>query len=180
MKRIYCCFALALGLPLGALGAQETPALGPGARVRVTAPDEWHRVVGSLETIDSTTIVVRRANGTTVAFPRERGTRLDLSGGPGACGGGDRGGCIVLGFLGGAGVGALAGAMANHSCATGPGDRSLCGLAFLVMIPAGAVVGTVVGAVVGGEHWKRTPLPARLSVGPDGSGRFAVGLSLRF
>src|SRR5439155_323357 len=104
MKRICSCFALALGLPLGALGAQETPALAPGVRVRVTAPDGWRDVgPGSLEAIDSATIVVRRANGTTVAFPRERGTQLEVSWGPGACSGGARrGGCIALGFLGGA------------------------------------------------------------------------------
>src|SRR5260370_21071884 len=96
MKRICCYFALALGLPLGALGAQETPALAPGARVRVT--DRWRRgVVGSLETIDSATIVVRRHNGTTVVFPRARYTWLEVSGGPGVCGGG-RGG--VGGALG--------------------------------------------------------------------------------
>src|SRR5437773_10397442 len=97
MKRICSCLALALGLPLGALGAQETPALAPGVRVRVTAPDGWRDVgPGSLEAIDSATIVVRRANGTTVAFPRERGTQLEVSGGPGACSGGPRrGGCAV-------------------------------------------------------------------------------------
>src|SRR5438876_1185444 len=117
MKRICCCLALALGLPLGALGAQETPAVAAGTRVRVTAPDGWRDVgPGGLEAIDSATIVVRRANGTTVAFPRERGTRLEVSRGPGACSGGRRVRCVALGFLGGAGVGALAGAIAYKGC----------------------------------------------------------------
>src|SRR5439155_1745092 len=122
--------------PLGAPGAQETPALAPGVRVRVTAPDGWRDVgPGSLEAIDSATIVVRRANGTTVAFPRESGTQLEVSWGPGACSGGARrGGCIALGFLGGAALGIPAGFvwLRSSNC------RELCGLAFVVTVPAGA------------------------------------------
>src|SRR5881296_458483 len=167
MRRICCCFALALGLPLGALGAQETPAVAAGTRVRVTAPDGWRDVgPGSLEAIDSATIVVRRANGTTVAFPRERGTQLEVSWGPGACSGGARrGGCIALGFLGGAALGIPAGFVwvRSSNC------RELCGLAFVVTVPAGAVLGTIVGAVVGGEHWRPVEPPARISVGPLGA-----------
>src|SRR2546425_1182692 len=148
MKRICSSFALALGLPLSALGAQEAPAVAAGTRVRVTAPDGWRDVgPGSLEAIDSATIVVRRANGTTVAFPRERGTRLDVSGGPGACSGGHRGRCIALGFLGGAALGALAGGVLEPDC-----FRLLGRLVFLRTLPAGAVLGTIVGADVGGER----------------------------
>src|SRR5437763_7213090 len=177
MKRICSCFALALGLPVGALGAQETPALAPGVRVRVTAPDGWRDVgPGSLEAIDSATIVVRRANGTTVAFPRERGTQLEVSWGPGACSGGARrGGCIALGFLGGAALGIPAGFVwvRSSNC------RELCGLAFVVTVPAGAVLGTIVGAVVGGEHWRPVEPPARISVGPVGPEMTAVGVSVQ-
>jgi len=176
MRRICCCFALALGLPLGALGAQETPAVAAGTRVRVTAPDGWRDVgPGSLEAIDSATIVVRRANGMTVAFPRERGTRLDVSGGPGACSGGHRGRCVALGFIGGAALGALAGGVLEPDC-----FRLLCRLVFLRTLPAGAVLGTIVGAVIGGEHWRTVEPPARITVGPVGPGRFAVGLSVQF
>src|SRR5436309_2917602 len=175
MRRICSCFALALGLPLGALGAQETPALAPGVRVRVTAPDGWRDVgPGSLEAIDSATIVVRRANGTTVAFPRESGTQLEVSWGPGACSGGARrGGCIALGFLGGAALGVLAPVVSSGTC-----RRLVCGL-FVVTVPAGVVLGTIVGAVVGGEHWRTVEPPARISVGPVGPDRFAVGLSVQ-
>src|SRR5206468_11324860 len=106
-------FAPARGLPLGPLGAQETPALAAGVRVRVTAPDGWRDVgPGSLEANDSATIVVRRANGTTVAFPRERGTRLEVSGGPGACSGGPRRGGGAPRGLGGAARGGLPPAVA--------------------------------------------------------------------
>ncbi len=57
---------------------------------------------------------------------------------------------------------------------------SPCELVYLLTVPAGAVLGTILGATVGGEHWKSAALPARLSVASDGSGRLAVGLSLRF
>src|SRR5438093_7487559 len=176
MRRICSCLRLELRLPLGALRAQETPALAPGVRVRVTAPDGWRDVgPGSLEAIDSATIVVRRANGTTVAFPRERGTQLEVSWGPGACSGGARrGGCIALGFLGGAALGIPAGFVwvRSSNC------RELCGLAFVVTVPAGAVLGTIVGAVVGGEHWRPVEPPARISVGPLGADRTAAVLAV--
>src|SRR5260370_27147258 len=109
MKRI-CCFALALGLPLGAINAQETPTLAPGARVRVTNEEHLHvvRVVGTLESIDSSTIIVRRDDGDTMNVPRQPGTQLEVSGGPGSCSP-DRSRCVILGLMGGVAVGGLAG-----------------------------------------------------------------------
>lgn len=182
MTCILRCFAVAFALPLGALTAQETPPVAPGTRVRVMNDEHLQRVrvVGTLESIDSSTIIVRRENGESVNVPREPSTRLDVSAGPGMCSPGRRGNCVAIGFLGGAGVGALAGAIAQHACASGTEDKSLCVLWFLITIPVGAVVGTIVGAVVGGEHWERANLPARLSFGPDGSARFALGLSVQF
>ncbi len=180
MKHNGAYFALVLGLPFGVLVAQETPVLAPGTRVRVTAR-EHRRVVGTLEAIDSATMVVRRENGTTVSFPRESRTWLDVSNGPGACSGSRRPGCVYVGFLSGALVGALAGFIWGHS----GGRENLtdciqCGVIYVVTVPAGAGLGTIVGAVVGGEHWKRVEDPVRVSVGPDGSGRFAFGLSAQF
>ncbi len=176
-------------MPLGAVSAQEAPALVAGARVRVIAlkadctyPEVapcYGNVVGSLESIDSATIVVRRANGTTVAFPRERGTRLDLRR-PGSCSGGKRGGCVALGFLGGAAFGAVTGLIIGHMNGCTWGAQNVGCAAFLGVAIPGALVGVFVGAVVGGEHWKSASLPARLGLGPDGSGRLALGLSVRF
>ena len=140
-------------------------------------------VVGSLESIDSATIVVRRENGEILHVPRAPGTRLDVSTSRGACSR-HRGRCIALGFLGGAGLGAVVGWISVQSQGgAGSGtscNENLCELVYLVTVPAGAVLGTIVGAVTGGEDWESADLPARVSVGPDGSGRFAVGLSLRF
>jgi hypothetical protein len=179
MTQILRCFALALALPLGALNAQETAAVAPGTRVRVQNDETLHnyRVIGTLESIDSSTIVVLKQEGDTVKVPRRPSTRLDVSAGPGVCGPDNRGACVAIGFLGGAGLGALVGAIASNgpNCSDEP-----CALAYLVTVPLGALVGTVVGLSVGGEHWRRAEIPARLSIGPDGSGRLALGLSVPF
>jgi hypothetical protein len=181
MTHIFRCVAVALALPLGALGAQEAPVLQSGARVRVRNDEHLHsvRLVGTLESIDSSTIIVRRENGESVNVPRQPGTRLDVSAGPGMCSAGRRGHCVAIGFLSGAFLGALVGAISIHGC-TYNGNGPKCAVAFLVTVPLGGLVGAMVGMTVGGEHWHRAELPARLSIGPDGSGRFALGLSVPF
>lgn len=173
MKRIYCLIVTLL-LPLAAPVAQQAPTLARGARVRVIAPDR--RVVGQLESIDSAAIVVRRQNGEIVTVARAERTRVDVSAGPGSCSPGRRGGCVALGFLGGAVVGIGVGAIAVSGC-----DGELCGLYYLVTVPAGALLGTIVGAVVGGEHWKRAETPARITFAPDDRGKAVrVGVQVRF
>jgi hypothetical protein len=180
MTHIFRCVAVALALPLGALGAQEAPVLQSGARVRVRNDDHFHyvRVVGTLESIDSSTIIVRRENGESVNVPRQPGTRLDVSAGPGMCSPGRRGNCVAIGFTGGAALGAVTGLIIGDQqrCA----ERRDCAAFLVVAALPGALLGVFVGAVVGGEHWKGAPPPARLSLGPDGSGRFALGLSVPF
>jgi hypothetical protein len=182
MTHILRCVAVALALPLGALGAQEAPVLQSGARVRVRNDDHFTRVrvVGTLESIDSSSVIVRRENGESVTVPRQPGTRLDVSAGPGMCSGGRRSNCVVIGFLGGAAVGVLAGIPIKRGSRCGGENGLPCGFIYLATIPLGALVGTMVGLLVGDEHWHRAELPARLSIGPDGSGRFAVGLSVPF
>jgi hypothetical protein len=189
MRCIYCCFALALGLPLAALNAQEEPALAAGARVRVLGPKAdcnspevapcYRKVVGSLESIDSATIIIRSEAGETVRVSRAPGTRLELNTHRGGCSG-RRGECVALGFLGGAALGVV---VAFISVEAQGGARAcgenLCELAYWLAVPA-AVVGTIVGAVTGGDDWEDADVPARLSVGPDGSGGLQVGLTLPF
>lgn len=172
MHRI-CGIIFALALPLATAAAQDTATVTSGARVRVSTATR--QATGTLESIDGTTIVVRRSNGTTVDFRRESGTRLDVSAGPGMCSPGHRGSCIALGFLGGGVVGVGVGAILVSDC-----NDELCPLLYLITVPAGALVGTVVGAVIGGEHWKRAELPAMASVAPNAAGGVRVGVRLRF
>jgi hypothetical protein len=178
-----------LGLPRGALNAQEAPALAAGARVRVFGPKAdctssevapcYFKAVGSLQSIDSASIIVRSEDGEIVRVPRAPRTRLELNTHRGGCSG-RRGECVALGFLGGAALGA---AVAFISVQAQGGPRAcgenLCELAYWLAVPA-AVVGTIVGAVTGGDDWEDADLPARLSAGPDGSGGLQVGLTLPF
>jgi hypothetical protein len=176
------CLTVALALPLAALSAQEARVLQSGARVRVRNDDRFtsRRVVGALESIDSSTIIVLRDNGERVSVPRLPGTRLDVSAGRGMCGEGRRSNCLVIGFLGGAAVGALAGIPLKNGSRCGGETGLPCAFIYLATVPLGALVGTMVGLTVGDEQWHRAELPARLSVGPDGSGRFVIGLSVAF
>src|SRR3989441_4590003 len=119
MRYICCTVVLVLGLPLGDLSAQDTLALAPGARVRVTAPAPdcearearfcpRRQEIGTLVSIDSLTIVMNDAKGIRRELPRGPYTRLDLSAGSGACGGHPRE-CVRLGLLGGAALRAAGG-----------------------------------------------------------------------
>lgn len=180
--------ALALILPAGLLSGQETPTLVPGTRVRVSVPKAgcpdlesrrcYQRVVGTLTSVDSLNIMVRSAEDSAeVTLPRVPGTRLDISMGPGPCID-RRGECVALGLFGGVAAGLLVG------IAAGGGNGASCdcpaGVVFLLTIPAGAVVGLVIGADLPAEHWKSTYIPVRLSVGPVGRNRLGLGLSLQF
>ena len=112
------------------------------------------------------TIVMNDARGVRREFPRGPYTRLDLSAGSGACGG-RRCECVVLGLFGGAALGAAVGFIPVQSQG-GPkqcGDN-LCELIYAFTIPGGALVGTIVGVIVGAEHWHRVDLPVRVGFTP--------------
>ena len=178
MTQTLRCIVVTLVLPLVTLTAQEPPVVQSGSRVRVTNSqygERTVRVAGALESIDGTSIVVRQDNGERINVPRLPYTQFEVSTGPGACGRGRRGGCVAIGFFGGAALGVVAGLVGD-----GKGGCSDCGYGalFLLTVPVGAVVGTIVGASVGGEHWQPATLPARLSTGPNGARGLTLGLSL--
>jgi hypothetical protein len=189
VKRLrWCGFAVPLSLQLGVVSAQGTPAVAPGVRVRVVRPDPgcgapgafWCRrwkVVGTLASVDSRTVVVHNEDGRTENVPRVPGIELDVSQGPGFCGGRRRVPCVGVGLIGGAALGTLYGAIWAHARTSCTAD---CGRVYLVSVPIGAALGTLIGAVVEGEQWTPMPLPARLSLGPGDHGRFSLGLSMRF
>ncbi len=188
MRRVCRCFGLALALPLVALHAQDTIAVALGSRVRVqrvsgtcdftgpSCPYRW--VVGTVDAIDSQTIILHDEKGTLVSVPRGPTTRLDVSTGRGSCSA-NRGGCVFGGFVLGAGVGALVGALWVGSQGNACSDQP-CGLIYLLTMPAGALVGTIVGANVGAEHWKRVEPGVRVGLRPDGQGHVALAVSVPF
>jgi hypothetical protein len=57
------------------------------------------------------------------------------------------------------------------------GGENLCELVYLFTVPAGALVGTIIGASVGGEHWKRVE-PVRVGLQRDGLGHLEVAVSV--
>ena len=180
--------ALGIVLQVGALNAQDAPALAPGARIKVVRPDPgcgvpgafWCRrwtVVGTLASVDSLTVVVRGEDGTLKDVPKVPGLELDVSQGPGLCSH-RRLACIGAGLVGGIGLGTLYGAIWNHehraNCVAG------CRSVYLASVPVGVVLGCLVGSGIGREHWTPTPLPVRLGLGPGGNEGFSVGFSLVF
>jgi hypothetical protein len=135
-------------------------------------------VVGTLASVDSQTVVVRNEDGRTENVPRVSGIELDVSDGPGFCGGRRRAPCVGAGLIGSAALSTLYGSLWSHAHQTScVGD---CGRVYPVSISIGVVLGTLVGAVVGGEQWTLTSLPAHLSLAPGDHGRFSLGLSMRF
>src|SRR5438552_17007867 len=94
MKPLRIGIALSLGLPLGAVHAQDSVPLASGARIRVSTPTPdceelstafcpRRSVTGTLTSIDSLNIVLRDEHGAVVNVPRLAGTRLDVSTSPG-------------------------------------------------------------------------------------------------
>lgn len=176
LRVVFLTSLAATGL-LTQLSAQQTPPLAPGARVRVGG------VVGTLESIDSASIVLRRPNGREGSIPRRPDTRLDVSI-PGICSAGHRMACVTLGGLGGLALGVGVGAFKVRNCR--PGREDLCPLWYVLTLPSGLLVGAVVGAFVWGEHWRRVEIPVHLSLDPGVPGAqepwrgFRVGARLAF
>ena len=180
MTYIVRCLAAAVVLPLVTLGAQA-PVVRLGARVRVSNDETAYdySVTGTLESLDSSMIILRRDNGGTVKLTRRPLTRLDVSTGPGSCSPGHRGKCVAIGLGIGAVVGVVAGVIIGEKEGCANGTEPACA-PFLALAVPGALVRGIIGGLVGGEHWKTVPLPASVSLAPDGSGGFALGLSLPF
>jgi len=186
---------LAIGFvaaPPGVLRGQDTSALAPGTRVRVKTPvctnsrtSSCSWIVGTLASIDSATIELHDENGMVVAVPRTRSTQLDVSTGRGKCSA-DRGRCVAIGLFVGAAVGVVAGFVIVETQG-GPSsvqcidDSPICPTYYYVATMAGgAIVGTVVGAVVGRERWRHVEATIRVGMRAAGNRGLAFGLSVPF
>jgi hypothetical protein len=161
-------------LPIGALPAQETLTLTPGARVRVSAPDLLGpgALIGNVVALRGDTLVVRKADAGAAGLhlPLARVERLEVSRGRRS-----RGTGAALGFLVGAAVGAAYGE-AGHP---GLGHTDISeGGETAIYAGVGGLLGAAIGAVLGGERWKRVPLPRRLGIAPHWRGGVAVSARL--
>ena len=157
-------------------------AISPGSRVRVTHPGEGTRV-GTVVALTADTLEVRFAGRSDAALMSlDQVSRVDVSRGK------ER---RVLrragvGFLVGAGIGAVSGAIAESQC--DPATDFIClgadGGALLGGVFLGAV-GGIVGAIVGlapSERWERVHVERRRIgiVAPATSSGRGLGLALSF
>jgi hypothetical protein len=161
--------------------SQDSSAIAPGSRIRITQLEAGKstRSSGTVVTAAADTVVLRLDGlGGTTTYSLAKISGLDVSRG--------RKGHIAVGvgvgFLAGAGTGALAGVLACNGCLSGSDELG-------ALVPAlGAAIGSVVGMLVGagiGAHktdtWEAVPSSGwRVSTVPTGGGRVAFGLSVPF
>lgn len=164
-------FAL-LSSPL-AVWSQE-----PGSRIRVTDV-AGTRHVGTLVTAGDTVVMKLDRGQETVAYPVASLSRFEVSGGRS----GHTGTGALLGFVVGAGAGAVLG---RSECGSGcTGEEDFGGLAALLGAGIGGGIGLVVGAVAGSSYktddWVLAPVSGlHVSAWPAGRRGLAVALSFKF
>lgn len=161
--------------------SQDPPAIAPGSRIRITQLEagKSKRSSGTVVKAAADTVVLKLDGlGATATYSLARISGLEVSR--------ERHGHVAagvgLGFLAGAGTGALVGVVACNGCVGGSDELG-------ALVPAlGAAIGGVVGMVVGGaigahktDTWEAVPSTGwRVSTVPSGAGRFAFTLSVRF
>jgi len=177
MRAVVSVLSLSVLVPLTPLSAQAQPTIEPGTRVRITVPD------AGLDMRTGTWLGVSEGafdfvpdgqSSDTGKIQLASVTSLEVSGGhksrwlPG----------LLLGFVGGAAVGAVLGYNADIE------DMAKEHGAALLAAP-GAVLGAGMGALIGSqiksERWEEIPLD-RLRVQPVATrdARFGITASVRF
>jgi hypothetical protein len=183
MRHLIWLGTIALLLSPTVAWSQEPPAIVPGSRIRITELEagKSRRRSGTVVTAGADTVVLRLDGGGARAnFSLARISGLEVSRG--------RKGHVAvgvgLGFLAGAGTGALVGALAckGEGCLSGSDD--LGGAVVAVSAGIGGVVGMLVGAGIGAhktDMWEAVPSSRwHVSTLPTGPGMFAFALSVRF
>jgi hypothetical protein len=158
MHRLTWLGAVVLLLSPPTAWSHEPPAIARGSRIRITELGGVPRA-GTVVAIGADTVVLKLdSNGDTVTFSLAKLSRLEVSRGRkghAAAGAG-------LGFLIGAGTGAMLGLNCeNDGCLSGS-DEPVAAAAGIGGIVAG-VVGGVVGASQKTEKWEEVPLDASTS-----------------
>jgi hypothetical protein len=178
MRTVILALALSVLVSNADLGAQATPPLEPGSRIRVRAPDAGaNKLVGAYLGTVADTLRVQMEElssvrsipfSSVVALEASRGRKSNALKGMG------------LGFVGGAGAGLVVGLAVDR----GDDDASrlqLIGLGAGFFGACGAVVGLLTGAMITSERWEEVPLErVRASFAPQHDGRRRIGLSVAF
>jgi hypothetical protein len=169
---------LAFLLPRTLVHAQGS-TVPPGTRVRVQLPcgatdtgRPCGTVVGRLLAPTGDSLLLEDAHGVTRRIDLATGSRVERSAGYRRH--------TLLGLGLGTLVGLGTGALLYSGCTTGGEDDGFCGFYYLGAVPAGAVVGAVVGALIRTERWEAVSAPATtLHVWPL-PGRTTVALTVPF
>lgn len=169
---------LAFLLPRTPVHAQGS-TVQPGTRVRVQPPcgatdtgRPCRTVVGRLLAPTGDSLLIEDAHGVTRKIDLATGSRVERSVGYRRH--------TLLGLGLGSLVGLGAGALLYSGCTTGGEDDWLCGFYYFATVPAGAALGTVVGALTRTERWEAVSAPATtLHVWPL-PGRTTVALTVPF
>ena len=170
--------ALALAVaPLDGVIAQDTPMVGVGTRVRVTAPElGFDNYDGTVAAVGRDTLTVGTVQVTLASV-----TRLDVHlGRKGNWGRGAKIGTLV-GLPTGLALGVVFQQVCSHSSDIGQTCWGLVPLGTVAVGLAGYLVGGTIGALKKTDRWSEVPLERlHVSLTPQGDGRFALGLSVRF
>jgi len=159
--RMTCALLLAIcfsGITGDSILAQSDSTIVPGKRVRVTAPSvSPKRITGKIRELNLLSISIEY-DSTLVQLDKNSILKLEVSKG-------SRRRYIIVGALAGTIVG-LGTTMAGASTCESSGSFDFSCLAWLAAIPAGLVVGTVIGIAVSGERWEVVDWDRlRLSIG---------------
>ena len=177
MRPITSLIVVLVVAPFPRVIAQEhPPAVEPGQRVRVTAPNLGiNKHTGVLAAVDSDTLLVdtlRVALASVTWLEVSRGQKSAIGKGAG------------IGFLVGAGLGAGVGFAFGKAledidaCDCHPAMMVVGGLGVGAL---GALIGAGVGAATKSERWEEVPLDQlRVSFAPQRNGRFGLSMSLAF
>lgn len=176
-SRLLFLILIATALPAA---AQLPPRITVGqlARLDIICPLQTRgarcpALVGRVEALDSDSLTLRLAGYQSHRVAWADVQRLAIS---------QRSrGHAGLGFLIGAGLGVLTGAIWKSDCLKDAGEYGgLCGLSYVITVPSGALIGTAFGALVRTPVWEVAPLPASHKHGAtQPSLRFALVLSLK-
>ena len=178
MRKRICLSAVLLVLPLTtAVAQQQPPPLEPGTRVRITAPDLGiEKQQATFQALRGDTLAVTADSA--MALSLSSVTRLDVYQGRKSWGWWKGG---LIGFFGGAGLGALVGASVDCQESALDSPEELCtGAGAVVGAGVGLLVGAVAGALIKTDRWEEVPMDQlRLSLVPHDGG-LVLGISLAF
>jgi hypothetical protein len=129
-------------------------------------------VLGRLVTATGDTLLIEDVEGRTRRIDLATGSRFERSVGYRRH--------TLLGLGVGSLVGLSTGAGLVAGCRRGAQTTRLCGIYYLFAVPAGAALGTLIGALIRTERWEPVPGPATsLHVLPL-PGRATVSLAIHF